>query len=262
MSKTVTGAVLGTVTLVAGDNPVLITSSGSIYGATVGIYGGVGTAWSITNQGTILGTEPDDLVRGSGIELRDGGSIDNSGVISGYDYAIFIDGAEATVTNSGTIGTDGTYTAAFGIGLLAGGTVTNVGPDATITGAYAGVNFYIGAGTVINAGTISGGMGISVGVALKDGGYVENQATDGTLGLISGYLGGVIAAGAATTVVNQGSIVSTIGYGVWLMGGGSVTNGASGAVASAAAIYGGKYGVYVGDGPGTVINYGTIASWM
>src|ERR1700722_17605456 len=52
MAKIITGSIAGTVTLVAGDDPVLVEPSGYVYGASVGIYGGSGVPWTITNQGT------------------------------------------------------------------------------------------------------------------------------------------------------------------------------------------------------------------
>ena len=58
MAKTITGSIAGTVTLVTGDDPVLVEPSGYVYGASVGIYGGSGVPWTITNQGTIAGTPP------------------------------------------------------------------------------------------------------------------------------------------------------------------------------------------------------------
>ena len=101
MAKTITGSIAGTVTLVAGDDPVLVEPSGYVYGAPVGIYGGSGVPWTITNQGTIAGTAPISTEIAAGIELMSGGSVDNSGTISGYGYGIYITGDVGTVSNSG-----------------------------------------------------------------------------------------------------------------------------------------------------------------
>jgi hypothetical protein len=98
MAKTITGSIAGTVTLVAGDDPVLVEPSGYVYGAPVGIYGGSGVPWTITNQGTITGTAPISTEIAAGIELMSGGSVDNSGTISGYTYGIYITGDLGTVS--------------------------------------------------------------------------------------------------------------------------------------------------------------------
>jgi hypothetical protein len=91
-----------------------------------------------------------------GIELRDGGSVTNSGVnshITGANGGIYADNGAAFITNQGTI----TGTNDFGVLLAAGGTVTNSGTAAFISGGQFGLQI---TGTVtaavINRGTISG----------------------------------------------------------------------------------------------------------
>jgi uncharacterized protein with beta-barrel porin domain len=71
--------------------------------------------------------------------------------------------------------------------------------------------------------------------------------------VISGYREGINVYANAGTVTNAGSITGTRGPGVYLQGGGSVTNSVGGVIS------GGSYGVKVLNSPGTVINYGSIA---
>lgn len=134
MAKTITGSIAGTVTLVAGDDPVLVQPSGYVYGTPVGIYGGSGVAWTITNQGTITGTPPISTEMAAGIQLMSGGSVDNSGTITGYGYGIYITGDPGTVSNSGLISGAEAATQSIGVKLDAGGTVTNTTSLATISG--------------------------------------------------------------------------------------------------------------------------------
>ncbi len=260
MAKTITGSIAGTVTLVAGDDPVLVQPSGYVYGAPVGIYGGSGVAWTITNQGTIAGTAPVATEIAAGIELTSGGSVDNSGTISGYGYGIYITGDLGTVSNSGLISGADAATHSAGVKLDAGGTVTNTTTSAAISGAYTGVGIYGVAGTVINAGTISAGGVGGYAIALGQGGSVDNQAIGGVQAVINGDLNGVAIHGDTGTVTNVGTIIGSIGFGVALEMGGSVVNGVSGA--SDAGIYGLVNGVYVANGDATVTNYGTIASGL
>src|SRR5262249_44998427 len=86
-----------------------------------GINGGNGTAWTVTNQGSIQG----DL------------------------NGVFLDGAGSNLINSGSI--TATNTSGFGGVFLAnGGAVTN-DVNGTISGANAGVNVNNGTGTVTNS---------------------------------------------------------------------------------------------------------------
>ena len=191
MAKTITGSIAGTVTLVAGDDPVLVEPSGYVYGAPVGIYGGSGVPWTITNQGTITGTAPIATEIAAGIELTSGGSVDNSGTISGYTYGIYITGDLGTVSNSGLISGADAATHSVGVKLDAGGTVTNTTTSAAISGVYTGVGIYNASGTVINAGTISAYGTEGYAIALGQGGSVDNQAIGGVQAVISGYQDGV-----------------------------------------------------------------------
>jgi uncharacterized protein with beta-barrel porin domain len=98
---------------------------------------------------------------------------------------------------------------------------------------------------VINAGSITGTVGN--GVYLNVGSSLTNQAGGG----ITGNLNGVRLNGGSTAT-NFGSITGTTKFGVYLLNGSSLTNRAGGTISGAV------YGVKSGNGPGTVINAGTI----
>ena len=134
------------------DNPLTILAGITVAGAGYGIYATDTQPWSITNLGTVTAS----AASGDGIELRNGGSVTNSGVnshITGTNGGIYAGKGAAFITNQGTI----TGANDFGVLLTAGGTVTNSGTAATISGGQFGVHV---TGTVsaavINRGTISG----------------------------------------------------------------------------------------------------------
>ncbi len=61
-----------------GDNPLTILAGVTVAGPGYGIYADGTQPWSITNLGTVTASG----ANGDGIELRDGGSVTNSGVNS------------------------------------------------------------------------------------------------------------------------------------------------------------------------------------
>lgn len=126
------------------------------------------TAWTVTNNGTLLGGE--------------------SGV--------FLGGAGSSLTNSKSISGASVY----GVELFNGGTVVNqVG--GTISGQQSGIAIINNAGTVTNAGIITAQSSGSNGIFLGEGGTVTNQAG----GTISGDTG-IFIDTFAGTVVNAGTI--------------------------------------------------------
>ncbi len=112
-------------------------------------------------------------------------------------------------------------------------------------------------GSVTNLGT--GGVGISI----NDPGTITNGASNATGAMISGGTAGLqftLGAGHSGNVANFGTIQATgaRGTAAYLMGGGSVTNGAAGV--TTALLIGATSGVQVGGGAGTVTNFGSIKS--
>ena len=245
------------------DLSITNREGGVITGATSGIYGSAGGTLAINNAGTIrgegtydgfdavpdagvtIGTASSSVINSNdGVRLIGGGSVTNSGAISGRG-ALGADGISmfradgqaaedyaATVANAGGGNIAGDR---FGVILSGGGAVENAGSiagdlsgvviqsqfngeDAGLTGTLvnegtitsangAGAQFSAGLETIIvdNSGSIGGA---TVGVA---------HGTDGAMtltnsGSINGGQTGVVSeAGGAVTLVNSGSIVGTAG---------------------------------------------------
>jgi hypothetical protein len=196
---TISSAITGPLTLAATNNPLTITNAGSVKATASGadgVDGGSGTAWSITNSGTVASSQRygmslhsagSSIVNsgsisgysgsgGYGVDLEDGGSVTNTstGSISGGEDAIFGYGAPVTINNSGQL----ISTFDDGVGLFGGGSVINRAGGVIRTptgGGYGPAGVYIpsGSASVVNDGSISGQYGVYYGVA----GTVENAGT-------------------------------------------------------------------------------------
>jgi hypothetical protein len=223
MSRTISSGTTGPVVLGTTDNPLYITSTGTVTstGSADGIDGGTGTTWTITNAGVVSASS------GNGVSLAGSGIVGNTGSISGNDALVLRAGGSVTNDVGGSIS---------GLGALGAGLGSGAG--VFITGA---------AGTVTNHSTISGA---AYGVGLGAGGLVTNTSS------ILGGEDGVTVQGAIGTIANLGNITATVDDGVSLFAGGSVTN-ASGASISGLATQGA--GIFITGGAGTVANAGSIA---
>ena len=201
-------------------------------------------AGTVTNYGTISNTS---AANGSAaIYLQNGGAVLNGG--AGDDSAalrggrgVSVRGASAAVTNYGKI-------AGFslnGVILYGGGSVVNK-LGATITG-IGGVAIYGVAGSVRNDGTINGSIGY--GVSLYSGAVTNGSPT------MQGVTieGGVVVAGGPATVCNAGTIEQggDNTYGVRLLAGGTMTNGA---LNNSSALIDSNSGLYLYGG--AAINFG------
>ena len=257
-------------------------ATGGTAGLIEGHFDGVetGGAGTVTNTGTIIGTFS------NGVYLGNGGTVVNkAGLIEGGFRGVRIVGAAGTVTNFATIlGTSGNGVALYngggvvntaglieggrdGVYLAAGGDVSNGASGAgtaLVTGVDFGVEIKGSSGTVSSFGTIEATGSLVDGVYLATGGRVSNGASGAGTALITAAGYGVEINGSSGTVANFGSIEGTgsFGVGVYLVAGGSVTNGASGA--SIGLITGGDWGVKIGaagmtaGSGGTLVNFGTI----
>jgi Hint domain len=122
-----------------------------------------------------------------------------------------------------------------------------INPGVTISSIGNGISASPTAWTIQNYGSIAGAPTSGVGVFLSAGGSVTNHSS----GSISGFTG--IYDSQALSVVNDGTIVGTLGGGIVLNSGGSVNN-----AASASTILG-IDGVDINGSAGTVVNHGSIA---
>ncbi|HXV00987.1 MAG TPA: hypothetical protein VG166_10860 [Caulobacteraceae bacterium] len=138
----------------------------------------------------------------------------------------------------------------LGAGLFSAGVgsydIVNAG---VVKGGYYAISL-AGSGTITNTSTIRAGSTLKgAAIELAAGGKVTNAAG----GAITGYSGVVMAAGSGV-VDNQGLIAATGKYGVYLAGGGLVTNGGAG---NTAATIRGVIAIEA-DHAATLHNYGTL----
>ncbi len=246
------------------QNPVTVTSTGTISGTTEAIYGSNITAWRIFNHGKVTGgnysvtlagagtvtnygTVSATAVAGVGVAFKEGGTVVNKSgaailALEGEAAGVVISGATGTVSNDGTI--QGNQA---GVILGSGGAVENA-KSSLIEGGNYSVTLS-GAGTVTNYGTISATAATGLGVGLTLGGSVVNKSGASITGG-----GGVYISGGTGTVSNDGK-VQAVNIGIILGSGGRIGNGASGL------IKGGNGGIYLDGGLGTVENYGTITGF-
>jgi outer membrane autotransporter protein len=222
------------------DSQTNITITGS---SAAAVTGGAGTAWDVTNLGTLAGTSNGVFLSGAGSKFTNGGGGTISGGATDSVVELFAGG---TVINQA----NGTISGGLnGITIIGGGDVTNAG---NVTGTGSGVSINGGA-TVTNqlGGTIKGDVGILISAGAGD---VTNA------GMITGVTKGISFAGAGSSLVNSGTITQTdtsssVSSAVFLANGGTVTNQAGANITAAI------NGIFAQDGgatPTTVDNFGTI----
>ena len=267
---------------------VYMNGGGSVYNQGIGyisgffdgvdVYGGSGAVYNF--GASIVGQI------GDGVYMDQGGVVSNlnGGSITGYYNGVEMNGGPGAVYNFGSsiVGqtSDGVY-------MDQGGIVVNKNTwswdngltPASIEGGVFGVEINGGFGIVTNSGSITGDT--QAGVKLSDGGIVVNEKH----GFIGGNSDGIdiTDTNGPSFVSNAGTIIGTNGTGVLMAGGGGIVinqasqhhgnnwgygDATASANASQAAfannenivptIEGGRYGVIISDGPGMVINSGTI----
>lgn len=263
-----------------------ITNSGTISGAGAGIttaylydedtqsLNGLAVGTSVTNSGSIIGDSND------GVRLIGGGTVSNSGTISGKVgagadgismYAFSMQpqaGYSASVSNTAAGAIDG---ARFGIIMSGGGMVENAGAitgvsgGVFIQGSASGTEYRGGTqATVINSGTISGtkttvGNGYAVGFGSDLAGASLTN---------SGHLSSVVSAGAflgtsgAVMLNNAGGVIEGI-YGVLAQGSGKLTLTNTGTIRSNGVNIGtdsaASAGITLQSGNAVITNSGTIS---
>jgi len=280
------------------QNPIVFGAGTNIdTSATIpadAIFGGAGTAWDVTTQGTIQGnrrgvslggagsslinsgaiSETSNFVDSGAVVLDNGGTVTNqqNGAITALSVGVEIDGARGTVINASTI----TATDGAGVLLVQSGDVTNQ-QGGKITGAFFGVRILgLPDGTVTNADEIkatdtagNGVDGLISSVTNQTGGKITGGATGDGVHLrtggttvtneqnatISGGANGISTNGSVT-VTNDGSITGDIAINAQF-GTATVTNGTATGTNGARSISGVSSGIFAKDI--TVIgNIGTI----
>ena len=222
---TISSAVTGPLSLAATNNPLTITSAGSVKATASGadaIDGGSGVAWSINNSGTVASSQRYGVslhgagssivnsgsISGNagesfyGVDMEAGGTVTNTsaGYITGGEDAVFGAGAALNVNNSGQI----VSTFDDGVGLFNGGSViNNAGAviQAPTGGGFGPAGVYIpsGSANVVNHGSISGQYGVYLGVA----GTVENA---GTISGSSSAVTFAVSSSANRLIVDPGAV--------------------------------------------------------
>lgn len=236
------------------DTKALI--EGQVFG--VGITGGVGR---VVNFGTIKDTGLGTYASGVGLQnagtVTNGSTADHKALIEGSIYGVGITGGTGIVSNFGTIiDTGATGNRACGVGLAAGGQVTNgstADAAALIEGRVFGIGILGSGGTVSNFGTVEslGTAAGDVGVILGAGGKLVNGSAKDKKAVIGGAVG--VAVGGVGTVVDYGTIASASGTAVLLESKQDLLKLEGGAVLTGAAIGDGAQLLLAGDsGPGTV----------
>jgi glycosyltransferase involved in cell wall biosynthesis len=232
------GAVFGGT--VDGGNTIGATSVSTLelaLGDSSGTLTGLGTQF-INFAETTIDSKAQWTLAGAN-SLAAGATLSNLGMLT----------ATGTLFNSGTV---------TGNRLnLSGGSLTNQASGLlTVDSVYG--NGPSGTNSVANLGTIINSLGDAIN--LTTGGTVSNAAG----ALISGLNQGVKLQGTGAALSNLGRIVSVNGggYGANLRDGGLVTNGQAGPGSSTAVISGATGLVFnevtVGDGPSTLVNFGTV----
>ena len=207
-----------------------ISNNAAVYNGKV-IYGSNAQHWTITNAGNISSSG------NTAIRLNSQSTVTNlqTGTIAttnGLSPSIAL-GAGGMLTNFGTI-----------MGQTAigsGGTFVNSGitDEVTFFGFNGAVETFINSGTLVERDNFSQG-----GVSSTSPAVVINQ---GVTARIIGTKNGVALDGSGNSVFNEGTITGTGGIGVYINGGGTVTNQGTSAEINGVAV-----------GYGSVTNSGRI----
>jgi hypothetical protein len=203
---------------------------------------------TIINFGTIIGRGDEGrrdsvLLSSSGVLVLEAGSELIGEAVGGHGTLELGAGGVGTLTGlgSGTLsGSTSGLVRDFGSYVLASGADWTLAGASTISGGRTLWVF----GTLTNAGSISGG------VRLGSGGSILNLVGRSLINSVTAVYG---VAGAPAAVTNAGTIDGTgaSAVGIYLRGGGNVTNAAGGLVE------GGAFGVELAAA-GTVTNFDTI----
>ena len=240
-----------------------------------------GSSGFVTNFGTIR-SGPSNPYQG-GVSLKDGGAVENFGVIgfidqnenlgggvslyrggvvingSLSDTSALLEGGAGVYATIGRATVENFATIIGGTDLRGGGEIVNGALADTIASVTGAISTETTVSTVFNFGSIEAGFNNLGAITLQAGGFVFNGTAADTTSKIQSYGTRVLVEGGAGTVVNFGAIYATTrqkgGAGVELTNGGRVVNGSG---HDEGAVISGKNGVIIYGATGTVRNYGTI----
>ncbi len=216
----------------------------------------------VANFGSVVGTGTDSAiyVLNAGATITNGATNSTGALVSGnLASAIHFHNVSGTVVNDGTILQTGHSTNGTGQGVFlgAGGQVTNA-RSGVIQSYHAGVlagngeyapraaSTIVNYGAILNTGSTSGSA-----VYLGGGGIVTNEAG----ATIFAIRNAVNFAGAAATLVNNGSIANTgTNSAVYSRVGGLITNNTSGAILST------RTAISFNDTAGTTVSFGRVVN--
>jgi hypothetical protein len=279
------GVIEAAVTMAAGSS---LGNAGLI--SQLGENGLEGTAVKAASGGVVI-TNTGSIAGLSGIVLRQGGTVINSGTVTGFGVGVDISGGNGTVTNAGILYSEVGYSLAFAgnytdrlivdpgavfVGDVIGGSGTNTLELAAGTTSATGTINQLGS-SIVGFGTVTVDAGahwvsaaadtVASGEVLTDAGIFTNDGViDTTVGVEAG---GTLTNAAGATISTSGvgsegvlasgvaDLISNAGSiagtrdGIALFAGGTVTNLAGGRIS-------GNFGVY-GGGPANVTNAGSIA---
>jgi uncharacterized protein with beta-barrel porin domain len=197
-------------------------------------------AWSLSNDGSLSGSNTVRFTKGGDVTNNAGGTIGSttSAIILGTSGV----GGVGSVTNFGSItgGASGDTVLLYG-----GGTVTNaLGASITTSNTSNAVSISGGTTrTVINSGLISNtGGSFASGILIQGAGATNTITNNATGQIIGGYNGIFASSTAVLTLNNFGAISSTRGPAVEAQAGGTITN----------------RGTITNSGPGTAANLNGI----
>ncbi|WP_332641411.1 hypothetical protein [Brevundimonas sp.] len=214
INATNNGTIVSTGTGTAAAGVRFSNPNGTLTNSATGSITGLNGAYlqngptTVTNAGTITGTGG---LNTAGVRLGGGGSVNNSNAISGYDAIWSSFGG--TLTNSGTLSgvANGVNITGGAVALTNTGTISTVGGTggAGLAGVVINSTYVFGTGTITNSGAITGGGDAThgYGVEILDG---LITLTNQSGGAITGGQGAILLSSneQATLNLELGSTVT------------------------------------------------------
>jgi uncharacterized protein with beta-barrel porin domain len=230
-----------------GDGGTLdVLAGASITSAGYAVYGG-GANVTVNNAGTLVGHAQNGAY-GTGVDLYAGGTLNNSGSITGDDTGVEL-GQTGTVNNAA--GATITGLAGNAIYAVVGANIVNSGTLTSGAGTGYDAIFVTTNGSLTNSGAITGD-----GAAVQFNGAAN--ITNAAGGTITGGSGSAIYIRGTSDLSNDGTLISTGSESVAILQGGTITN--NGTITGT--FGGAQLGSSSHPNGGTLTNSGTIQATM